>query len=142
MPPHNPMFHSLLSFEHRTGRYKTLILIGPAVSALGYLLLILRWHGRTNIAELMYIVIGEFGNAISQSTGIIGLMAGVDTSDIAVAGTGFAQSQSIGVIIGLTLTMTTLQSSLRPMLTRHLQDVPNSQTVRIPEDRSSSSARN
>ncbi|MCJ1248750.1 hypothetical protein MMC30_005969 [Trapelia coarctata] len=113
----------------RTGRYKSLILLGPAISAIGYLLLILRWRGRTNLAELMYIIVGEFGNAISQSSGIIGLMAGVESLDIAVAGTGFAQSQSIGVIVGLTLNMATLQSSLRPMLTRHLQDVPNRQSI-------------
>lgn len=45
----------------RTGYYKTVTIVGAALGALCYLVLILRWTGNTGWLETMEIVPGGFG---------------------------------------------------------------------------------
>jgi hypothetical protein len=44
-----------LTWPPRSGRYKTLIILAVTLSSFSYLLLMLRWHGNTNIWESLYI---------------------------------------------------------------------------------------
>lgn len=46
------------SFNPRTGKYKWLIFLATLMSTTSYILLLLRWHGRTNWVETMYIFPG------------------------------------------------------------------------------------
>jgi hypothetical protein len=39
----------------RSGRYKRLIILAAALSSFSYVLLMLRWHGNTNVWESLYI---------------------------------------------------------------------------------------
>ena len=43
----------------RTGRYKFLAVLAAISSAVCYVLLILRWHGKTNVWESLYIAPGS-----------------------------------------------------------------------------------
>jgi hypothetical protein len=102
------------------------------VASIGYLLLILRWHGRTNFFESMYIIPGGFGTGVALSTTFIGLTAGVESSDIAVAATGLYQAQNIGMVTGLSVTGAVIQGTLRPMLHRKLRGFKHKRTVTSP----------
>ena len=44
--------------NYSTGRYKWLIYLASLMSASSYTLLLLRWHGRTNWVESLYIFPG------------------------------------------------------------------------------------
>jgi hypothetical protein len=93
--------------------------------------LILEWHGQTSLAELMYIIPGGFGTGVSQSTTFIQLTAGVEASDIAVAGTSLYLSQNIGMVAGLSTMTAVLQGTLRPALARGLRGVPHKRKVTL-----------
>ena len=105
-------------------------LFGLAFACLGYLLIILRWHGNTNWAESLYIFPGGFGAGVATSTTFIAITAGVAPSDIAVAGAGSYQAMGIGAALGSSITMSVLQAALRPMLGRALSKVGASDEVR------------
>ncbi|KAL8942191.1 MAG: hypothetical protein Q9216_001799 [Gyalolechia sp. 2 TL-2023] len=104
----------------KTGRYKLLGLAGPTISCVGFMLLFTRWRGNTNNAEAFYIIPGDFGSGISQSTAFIALSAAIDKADTAVAMTGYSVCQQLGVTIGASTTAAILQSRLRVLLERHL----------------------
>ena len=93
------------------------------------MLLILRWHGKTNLAELMYIIPGGFGTGITQSTTFVQLTAGVKSSEMAMAGTSLYLSQSLGMVSGLSVTASVLQSTLRSGLAKSLHEVPHRHEV-------------
>ena len=59
----------------RTGRYTRLATLSVLISSLGYLLLLLRWHGHTNWLESLYIIPGGFGTGMAQSALFISLQA-------------------------------------------------------------------
>lgn len=59
----------------RTGHYKRLSILSVAISSLGYLALLLRWHGHTNWLESLYIIPGGFGTGMAQSALFISLQA-------------------------------------------------------------------
>ena len=95
------------------------------------MLLMLKWHGQTSFAELMYIIPGGFGAGVSGSTTFIQLTAGVGASDIAVAGTSHYLTQNLGMVAGLSAMTTILQGTLRPALAQGLCGVPHKQKVTL-----------
>jgi hypothetical protein len=97
---------------HSTGRYKLLAILGPFISSLGFILHFLEWHGRTSLAELMYIIPGGFGTAVSQSTTFVQLTAGVGAKDFAIAGCSLYLSKNMGIAVGPTIMTAVLQSAL------------------------------
>jgi hypothetical protein len=110
--------------------------MAAVVASIGYLLLILRWHGQTNIFESMYITLSGFGTGVALSTTFIGLTAGVEPSDIAIAATGLYQAQNIGMVTGLSITGAVIQGTLRPMLGRGLRGFKHRRTVSLYDDKS------
>lgn len=123
------MLYSNTDRPSRTGRYKLPTLLGAIIATTGYSLLVLRWHGHTNIFESLYILPGGFGTGVALSTTFIGLAAGVDQIDIAVAGTGLYQAQNIGAVVGLSGVGALLQGTLRPQLERRLQGVKHGHRI-------------
>ena len=113
----------------RTGRYKLLTLGGLAFAVAGYGVIALRWHGKTNWLETLYIIPGGFGMGVAMSTTFIALTAGVAPADLAVAGTGLYQFQGIGAAMGSCITMSILQAALRPMLVQALKPIGASDEV-------------
>lgn len=116
----------------RTVSYKLLTIIGTMVASVGYLLLILRWHGDTNIWESLYIMPGGFGTGVMYTTVFISLAAGVDESQMAIATSSFYLSANMGTLLGASLSSTVLQKHLRTELGRALQGFPGRNQVTSP----------
>jgi hypothetical protein len=91
-------------------------IIGATSAAISYTLMILRWHGHTNLLESLYIIPGGFGNGIALSASFIALTAGVDASQMAIASSGLYLSSNLGMVTGLSVAASVLQSTLRKQL--------------------------
>lgn len=104
----------------KTGRYKWLGIAGPTISCIGFMLLFTQWRGHTNNLGAFYIVPGDFGSGISQSTAFIALSAAIDKADTAVAMTGYSVCQQLGVTIGASTTAAILQRRLATLLEKQL----------------------
>lgn len=75
----------------RTGRYKELILLVTVSSSGAYLLLILRWRGKTNWLEALYIFPGGLSTGIVQSLfGIVYWWSKHFATKCSQAGPGFS----------------------------------------------------
>ena len=116
---------------HRTASYKALTITGTVVSSTAYVLLIFLWCGKTNIWESLYIGPGGLGTGIVLATTFVGLAAGVDESEIAIASTGLYLSVNVGSLIGASLASTVLQTSLRNGLDEGLRGFANRESVRL-----------
>lgn len=108
------------SIIYRTGRYKVLILIATILSSTGYLLLILFWHGRTDLLESLYIFPGGFGMGIVQSALFISVQAAIDPAFTAIATSTLYVTSSIGFLAGMAGVSAVLQQVLRTGLTYRL----------------------
>ncbi|TGO56817.1 hypothetical protein BOTNAR_0215g00120 [Botryotinia narcissicola] len=86
---------------HKTGHYKPILLLGVLSSLTSYTLLLLRWHGHTSFLESLYIVPGGFGNGIALSASFIGLTAGVEQEELAIATSGLFLSANVGCVVGV-----------------------------------------
>lgn len=69
---------------------------------------------------------------VAHSAIFIGLSAGVDSEDIAIAGSGLYLSSNVGMVAGVSLGNVVYQVSLRRGLQSALQEIPNRDTVRRP----------
>lgn len=52
----NLCYLAFIDIYRRTGKYKSLLLGGTAISAAGYALIVLRWNGNTNWLESLYVI--------------------------------------------------------------------------------------
>jgi hypothetical protein len=77
----------------------------------------------------MYIIPGGFGTGITQSTTFVQLTAGVKSSEMAMAFTSLYLSQNLGMVSGLSVTTSVLQSTLRSGLAKSLHEVPHRHEV-------------
>ncbi|PVH69662.1 MFS general substrate transporter [Cadophora sp. DSE1049] len=100
----------------RTGRYKLISILGAISASLSYTLMLVRWHGHTSFLESLYILPGGFGNGIALGVTFIALTAGVDPSQMAIAGSGLYLSSNIGMVGGLSIAAAVLQGTLRKQL--------------------------
>ena len=114
---------------NRTASYKLLTICGTLSSILCYTLLTFRWNGNTSIWESLYIFPGGFGCGIVISTTFIGLTAGIDQSQMAIASTGLYLSANIGTLVAASLTSNILMTSLRQALMQRLTDLDDHGTV-------------
>ena len=116
---------------YRTGAYRLLTLFGTLSSFACYLLLVLRWRGHTSLWESLYIFPGGFGTGIVMITTFVALAAGVDETQMAIAGTGLFLSMNLGSVVGASLVSKILQASLRTGLNAGLKDFPDGQLVSL-----------
>jgi Na+/glutamate symporter len=77
----------------------------------------------------MYIIPGGFGTGITQSTTFVQLTAGVKSSEMAMAAASLYLSQNLGMVSGLSVTTSVLQSTLRSGLAKSLHEVPHRHEV-------------
>lgn len=96
----------------RTGTYKPILLIGALSSTTAYTLLLLHWHGHTSFLESLYIIPGGFGNGIALSATFIGLTAGVEQEELAIASSGLFLSSNVGTVIGLSVAGSVMEGRL------------------------------
>ncbi len=91
------------------------------MSSFSYLLLMLRWHGNTNIWESLYIFPSGFGTGIAQSAVFISLQAVIqDPSHLAPAISFMYLSSTLAVTLGLPLGNAVMQTVLRRTLRARL----------------------
>jgi hypothetical protein len=66
-----------------------------------YALLLIRWHGRINIWETLYIVPAGFGTGVSQGATFISLQAAVSPKLRGPATAGLFLAMQIAMVFGL-----------------------------------------
>ena len=115
---------------HRTASYKFLTLAGFLSAISCYLLLTLLWRGQTSTWGSLLITPGGFGTGIVLSTTFVGLAAGIDESQMAIASTGLYLSANIGFLVGASLASNILQTTVRMALETGLVGLPNKDLVR------------
>ncbi|KAK4201707.1 putative multidrug resistance protein [Triangularia verruculosa] len=107
----------------RSGRYKGLIILAVTFSSLSYLMLMLRWHGNTNIWESLYIFPSGFGTGIAQSAVFISLQAVVDPAHAAPSISFMYLSSTIALTMGLSVSNAVMQAALRRSLFNRLSEL-------------------
>jgi MFS family permease len=106
----------------RTGRYKVLAMAATIFASTGYFFLIVRWHGRTNWLESLYIFPCGLAMGIVQSSLFISIQAGVEQQFSAIAASFLYLTQPTGNVIGLAIASAVLQGTLRQGLDRRLAE--------------------
>ncbi|KAK2044717.1 major facilitator superfamily transporter [Colletotrichum somersetense] len=97
----------------KTGRYKYLLIIAAIASSFSYVLLLLRWHGDTNVWESLYIVPGGFGAGLVQSAGFISIQAAVNPKHKAAVTSGMFLTFQIGMIVGLACASAVMMETMK-----------------------------
>jgi predicted metalloendopeptidase len=92
--------------------------------------MMIRWHGHTSFLESLYIIPGGFGNGIALSATFIGLTAGVEPCQVAIASSGLYLSMNIGMVGGLSIAAAILHTSLEKQLRISLEGMQGRQEVR------------
>lgn len=103
--------------------------MGALCSVAAFTGLVLLWRGRTGLLEAMLILPVGFATGVAHSATFIGLSAGVDSEDIAIAGSGLYLSSNVGMVAGVSFSNAVYQMSLRGGLQSALADVPHRETV-------------
>ncbi|KAK7910705.1 hypothetical protein PG985_013186 [Apiospora marii] len=85
----------------RTGRYKPLLFFATLASSASYALLILRWHGHTNVWESLYIFPAGLGTGIVQTATFVAVQAAIDPAHKAAAMSGNFLVVTIGGMAGM-----------------------------------------
>ncbi len=116
---------------YRTASYKLLTLSGTLSSFICYLLLVLRWRGNTSFWESLYIFPGGFGTGIVQATTFVALAAGVDETQMAIAGTGLYLSVNLGGLVGAGLASKVQLAGLKSGLEVGLEGFRDRQLVSL-----------
>lgn len=107
----------------KTGQYKSLTLGATGVASLAYMLLIFRWHGKTNWLESLYIFPGGFGTGVASSTLFISIHAALDPTFSAIAASTLYLASSIGMLGGMAGVSAVLQQSLKANLEQRLTQI-------------------
>ncbi|KAF6830412.1 major facilitator superfamily transporter [Colletotrichum plurivorum] len=97
----------------KTGRYKSLLVLATVSSSISYVLLLLRWHGDTNVWESLYILPGGLGAGLVQSAGFISVQAAVNPKHKAAVTSGVFLTVQIGMIIGLSSVSAVMMETMK-----------------------------
>jgi predicted MFS family arabinose efflux permease len=117
-------------YIRKTGRYKHTTTMAPVISVISMVLCLVRWNGNTSIWESFYIFPGGLATGMISSSAFVGMAAGVEEGDIAIAGSGMYLCFSMGAVSGVTAGSATYQLSLRSGLERALRGVDGGSQVR------------
>ncbi|KAH6706681.1 hypothetical protein VD0002_g8904 [Verticillium dahliae] len=104
----------------RTGRYKRLTVLATLCSSAAYVLLVLRWHGHTNLWESLYIVPGGFGQGVAISAVFVSVQAAVDPRHKAAAIAGLYLCTTVGMIVGLATVSAVVMGTMKAALDARL----------------------
>jgi len=92
-------------------------------------LLLTFWRGHTSTAGSLVIFFGGCASGMANSALFVGLTAGVEKDQIAIATTGLYLSSNISVVAGVSAASAIFQSALRANLHRILQRVVDGDEV-------------
>lgn len=107
----------------RTGRYKPPTILASLSAILCFSLLLTFWQGHTSTAGSLVIFFGGCGSGMANSAVFVGLTAGVDKEQMAIATSGLYLSSGISVVTGIGAASAFFQSALRANLHRLLERV-------------------
>ncbi|OTB13597.1 hypothetical protein K445DRAFT_64214, partial [Daldinia sp. EC12] len=107
----------------RTGYFKAPLVFAGIISFVCYGLLILRWNGKTNWVESLYIFPGGFGTGISANAVFIALQAAINPADKAMATSGLYLSAPVGSILGMAACNAVMQTTMPIELASKLREL-------------------
>ncbi|KAI4738397.1 MFS general substrate transporter [Aureobasidium sp. EXF-12298] len=113
----------------RTGRYKPPTILASLSAILCFSLLLTFWRGHTSTAGSLVIFFGGCASGMANSALFVGLTAGVEKDQIAIATTGLYLSSNISVVAGVSAASAIFQSALRANLHRILERVVNGDEI-------------
>jgi hypothetical protein len=102
------------------------------IAMTSYTLLIIRWHGHTNILESFYIIPSGLGLGMASAATFIALTAALAAGDVAVATAGLYLASNIGQVLGVSIGSSVQKWKLKKLLLEHL-DIPNGGEVSMLE---------
>lgn len=104
----------------RTRRYKGVSLFSAVCSLLSMFGFVMFWRGSKGIIEPLLVLPMGFATGIAHSACFIGLGAGIDPSDMAIAASGLYLFSNIGMMsgvgLGTAIYMTSLKTGLEGAL--------------------------
>lgn len=109
----------------RTGRYKLPTVLSTLSAMLCFTLLIILWrpapsssssHFATSTPASLVIFFGGLGAGMAQSAVFVGLTAGIEKSNIAIAASGLYLSSNVGAVAGVSAAGAIFQNALRSRL--------------------------
>lgn len=103
----------------RTGRYKFVQVAAGLIGSLSYLLLFLRWDGRTGFWESLYIIPGGLGSGLSSS-GFVSMTAFLEPEEIAMATSGFILLLNLFISASVTTTKAALDAQFQRQMEKSL----------------------
>ncbi|KAI5247374.1 MFS general substrate transporter [Aureobasidium subglaciale] len=104
----------------RTGRYKPPTVLASLSAMLCFSLLLIIWRGHTSTAGSLVIFFGGCASGMANSAVFVGLTAGVEKSQMAIATTGMYLSANISMVVGVSVASAIFHSALRSNLHRML----------------------
>ncbi|KAL1311511.1 hypothetical protein AAFC00_001634 [Neodothiora populina] len=109
------------AFIKRTGKYKLPIILSSISTLICFTLLSILWRGSsTSVASSLVIFFAGLGTGMAHSAIFVGLTAGIEKENIAIATSGMYLSGNIGSVAGVSGAGAVFQSSLRWRLNRAL----------------------
>lgn len=118
-------------WTRRSSRYRLMLALATLSSSACYLLLALRWDAHAKPWELVYTVLGGFGNGLVLSVAFISLTVGIEEQDRASAASSSYLSSMVGTTVGITVTSAVIQTSLRIGLQHVLRNEKHRNRVSI-----------
>ncbi|THV63802.1 MFS general substrate transporter [Aureobasidium pullulans] len=100
----------------RTGRYKPPTILASMSAMICFSLLLVLWRGHTSTAGSLVIFFGGCASGMANSAVFVGLTAGVEKHQMAIATTGMYLSSNIAMVAGVSAASAIFQSALRSNL--------------------------
>ncbi|MCJ1230374.1 hypothetical protein MMC12_007047 [Toensbergia leucococca] len=107
----------------RTKRYKKISVAAVFICIMSFIAIMLRWRGRINVWESLYIFPASLGVGMLNSSQFIGLAASIEKPQLATAVSLFYLSQQIGLMIGASGSAALLRKTFRDALVENLGDL-------------------
>ncbi|KAL8731087.1 MAG: hypothetical protein Q9166_003615, partial [cf. Caloplaca sp. 2 TL-2023] len=104
----------------RTKRYKSLSLFAAALCTVSFIAIMLRWHGRLNVWESLYILPASIGVGLLNATQFVAVSAAVEKKHLATSISIFLLSQQVGMMIGAGGSTALLRREFRDKLVERL----------------------
>lgn len=101
------------------------------ICIISFIAIMLRWRGRINVWESLYIFPASLGVGLLNSSQFTGLAASVEKSQLATAVSTFYLSQQIGLMIGAGGSAALLRRSFRDALMANLSGFPDADKVSV-----------
>ncbi|KAF4513598.1 hypothetical protein G6O67_000848 [Ophiocordyceps sinensis] len=109
-------------FARRTGRYKTLLVVGSITASSTYLLLWLRWNGNTGLLESLYVIPGGLGTGISSTAAFVVMSSFLEPEEMAMVTGGYILLHTFFMTVGVTGTNAILGSEFRRQLEHRIHE--------------------